>query len=94
MKHEKFLTALVQGWEAAMQEENEAKVLAAVKELEKNTDAAIMQQQLASTRELVLGDAKKFGTIDLPAWQQTEKIMLQAGQIKRAVQVEKYLRVQ
>ncbi|XCN72479.1 MAG: ABC transporter substrate-binding protein [Candidatus Electrothrix aestuarii] len=90
----KFLTALLQGWEAAMQLENETKVLAAVKELEKNTDAAIMQQQLASTRELVMGNGKNFGTIDLAAWQQTEKIMLQAGQIKRAVQIEKYLQVQ
>jgi ABC-type nitrate/sulfonate/bicarbonate transport system substrate-binding protein len=92
---EKFLTALLQGWEAAMNQENETKVLAAVKALDKNTDARIMQKQLASTRGLVLAEAeaKKIGAIDMPAWQQTEAIMLQAGQIKRAVQVEKYLQV-
>ena len=90
---EKFLTALLQGWEAAMNQDNETEVLAAVKELDKSTDDQIMKKQLASTRELVLAEAKKIGAIDVAAWQQTEAIMLQAGQIKRAVQVEKYLRV-
>ncbi len=90
---EKFLTALLQGWEAAMNQDNESEVLAAVKELDKSTDDQIMKKQLASTRELVLAHSKKIGAIDVPAWQQTETIMLQAGQMKRAVQVEKYLRV-
>jgi NitT/TauT family transport system substrate-binding protein len=90
---EKFLTALLQGWEAAINQDNEADVLAAVKELDKSTDDLIMKKQLASTRKLVQADAKKIGAIDVAAWQQTEAIMLQAGQIKRAVQVEKYLRV-
>ncbi|MCI5131597.1 MAG: nitrate ABC transporter substrate-binding protein, partial [Candidatus Electrothrix sp. EH2] len=90
---EKFLNALLQGWKAAMNPENEAQVLAAVQEADKSTDKTIMKKQLAATRELVLHDSRKIGTIDLPAWQQTEKIMLQAGQIKHAVQVEKFLRV-
>ena len=42
---------------------------------------------------LAKAEAKKIGAIDVPAWQQTEAIMLQAGQIKRAVQVENYLRM-
>ena len=90
---EKFLTALLQGWEAAMNQDNEAQVLATVKKLDKSTDEQVMKKQLASTRKLVLADAKKIGAIDVAAWQQTEAIMLHAGQIKRAVQVEKYLRV-
>jgi hypothetical protein len=67
------------------------KVLAAIKELDKNTKDAIRKKQLAATRALVLPASGKIGDIDLVAWQQTEAIMLQAGQIKRAVQVEKYL---
>ncbi|WP_339138469.1 MAG: ABC transporter substrate-binding protein [Candidatus Electrothrix sp. GW3-4] len=89
----KFLSALLQGWEAAMNPDNEDKVLAAVQEQDKGTKAMLMKKQLASTRELVLADAPKIGAIDLPAWQQTEAIMLEAGQIKQAVQVEKHLRV-
>jgi NitT/TauT family transport system substrate-binding protein len=88
---EKFLTALLQGWEAAMNPENEAAVLAAVQERDKSTKKNIMKKQLAATRELVQVDSRKIGALDVPAWQQTEAIMLQAGQIKRAVQVEKYL---
>ena len=63
-----------------------------MQELDKSTDELTMKKQLASTRELVLADAKKIGAVDVPAWQQTEAIMLQAGRIKRSVQVEKYLR--
>lgn len=88
---EKFLTALLQGWEAALDQTNEEKALALIKEQDKSTDNSIMKKQLASTRELVLLDSKKVGSFDLPAWQQTEAIMLQAGQIKQAVQIEKQL---
>ena len=89
---EKFLTALLQGWEEAMDPAKEAEVLAAVRERDKSTKKDIMKKQLAATRKLVAVEGKKIGAVDLPAWRQTEAIMLQAGQIKRAVQVEKYLR--
>lgn len=55
----KFLSALLQGWEAAMNPDNEDKVLAAVQEQDKGTKAMLMKKQLASTRELVLADAPK-----------------------------------
>ena len=60
---EKFLTALLQGWEAAMNQDNETEVLAAVKELDKNTADKIMKKQLASTRKLVLAEAKRSGPL-------------------------------
>ncbi len=69
----------------------ETKVLAAIKELDKNTKDGIRKKQLAATRALVLPASGKIGNIDLAAWQQTETIMLETGQIKQAVQVEKYL---
>ncbi|MCI5211721.1 MAG: nitrate ABC transporter substrate-binding protein, partial [Candidatus Electrothrix sp. ATG2] len=90
---DKFLTALLQGWEAAMNPTEEEKVLAAVKKLDKNTEDEIRRKQLVATRQLVLADSQKIGAIDVKAWRQTEAIMLQAGQIKRAVQVEKYLKM-
>ncbi|MCI5148888.1 MAG: nitrate ABC transporter substrate-binding protein [Candidatus Electrothrix sp. MAN1_4] len=90
---EKFLTALMQGWTAAMNPQEKDNVLAAIKKLDKNTEDAIRKKQLAATRELVLADSQKIGAIDVEAWKQTEAIMLQAGQIKQAVQIEKYLQV-
>ena len=90
---EKFLTALLEGWTAAMNPKEEKRVLAAIKKLDKNTEDEIRKKQLAATRELVLTDSQKIGSIDVEAWKQTEAIMLQEGQIKQAVQIEKYLQV-
>jgi NitT/TauT family transport system substrate-binding protein len=87
---EKFLAALLQGWEAAMNPANEAAVLAAVKQLEKDGQEDIMRKQLAATRELVQ-PAAHVGIIDAAAWKQTEAIMLREKQIQQAVDVEKKL---
>ncbi len=91
---EKFLAALLQGWEAAMNPANEASVLAAVKQLEKDGQEDIMRKQLAATRELVLpAPAVNIGAIDVAAWKQTETVMLREKQIEKAVEVEKKLAV-
>lgn len=91
---EKFLAALLQGWEAAMNPANENDVLVAVRKLEKDGQEDIMRKQLAATRELVLpAPAVNIGAIDVAAWKQTETVMLREKQIEKAVEVEKKLAV-
>jgi len=86
---ETFRSALLKGWEAAMDHTNEAAVLNAVKKLDKGTDDAIRQQQLTATKILIKpSDAIKIGTIDVNAWKQTESIMLKEKQIKKPVNIE------
>ncbi len=86
---EKFLTALLRGWEAAMDPANEALVLSAVKGLDKDADDRLRQLQLAATRKLIKpSPSVKIGTIDAEAWKQTEAIMLKENQIKKPVRVE------
>lgn len=88
----RFRAALLQGWEAAMNPANEAAVLAAVKQLEKDGNEEIMRKQLAITRELVQPlPAVQIGMIDKAAWQQTEAIMLKERQLEKAVAVENKL---
>ena len=90
----KFLTALLQGWQAAMNPENALKVLAAVKKLDKGKDDALRKKQLIATRELIQPTSSvQIGTLDLAAWQQTETIMLKAQQIKKPVHIEQYLHI-
>ncbi len=92
---EKFLAALLQGWEAAMNPANETAVLAEVKQLEKDGQDDTMRKQLAATRELVQSaPAVKIGAVDKAAWQQTEAIMLKEKQIQRAVDVDKHLLIE
>lgn len=89
---EKFLTALLKGWEAAMDPENEAEALKAVKQKDKETNDVTRQKQLNATRILVKPSASmKIGVIDLSAWKQTEEMMLFEKQIKKPVNIESCL---
>jgi len=89
---EKFLNALLQGWEAAMDPANEATVLKVVKKLDKSTNDEIRKKQLNATRKLIKpSESIKIGTIDVKAWRQTEDIMLKEKLIKKAVNIETYL---
>ncbi|MBU1340881.1 MAG: ABC transporter substrate-binding protein [Proteobacteria bacterium] len=86
---EKFLSALLKGWEAAMDPANEDFTLKAVKKRDTGTNDEIMRQQLIATRELIKPSAAvKIGTIDIAAWKQTESIMLLEKQIKKPVNIE------
>lgn len=85
----KFLKALLAGWEASMDPDNEAVALEVVKTLDKGNNDDIRKKQLIATRELIKPTPQvKIGTIDVDAWKQTEDIMLKANQIKQAVNVE------
>ncbi len=85
----KFINALLAGWEAAMDSENEAVTLDVVKKLDKGKSDEIRQKQLSATRKLIKPSASlKIGIIDTVAWKQTEAIMLNEKQIKSAVDIE------
>jgi len=91
---EKFLTALLKGWEAAMNPLNEKIVLNALKKLDRGKNDDIRRKQLIATRALIKpADSVRIGTIDVNGWKQTEEIMLRLGQIKKPVNVEKRLRI-
>lgn len=86
---EKFLKALLKGWEAAMDPGNEAIALDVVKQFDKGVDDEIRKKQLIATRELIKPSMSvKIGTIDFDAWKQTESIMLRENQIKKSVHIE------
>ncbi len=90
---DKFLTALLKGWEEAMDPANEMMAIAAVKNKDKgNNDTEIIKKQIIVTRKLIKPSASiKIGTIDIPAWKQTEQIMQKEKQIKKTINIEEYL---
>ena len=89
---EKFLNALLKGWEAAMDQKNEEIALEAVKKLDKSTNDVIRKKQLNATRDLIKPSVSiRIGTIDISAWKQTEMIMLKEKQIKNPVNIEIHL---
>ncbi|MCP3873398.1 MAG: ABC transporter substrate-binding protein [Desulfobacteraceae bacterium] len=86
---EKFLGALLKGWEAAMNPENKKIALEIVKKLDKGNNDEIRRHQLIATRDLIKPfSALKIGTIKANAWKQTEHIMLKEKLIKKSVNIE------
>ncbi|MBT4026687.1 ABC transporter substrate-binding protein [Desulfobacula sp.] len=86
---QKFLNALLKGWEAAMDPANEAVTLEVVKKLDKGNNDEIRKKQLNATRILIKPSVSiRIGTIDSTAWKQTETMMLTEKQIKNPVNIE------
>ena len=71
-----FVKSLCKAWEAALAPENMDKAISTLQQFDKDTEKDVMAEQLEVTRRLIK-PATNFpiGTIDLPAWQQTAKIM-------------------
>jgi NitT/TauT family transport system substrate-binding protein len=68
------------------------KTIQAVQKFDKDSTIATLQEQLEITRILVHPNpAVALGTIDVPAWKQTEQILLDQKQIPATVGIEKYL---
>ena len=76
-----------------MAPDNEEQVLKTLRQFDKDTPSDIMREQLVITRSLIKPfKDTRIGMIDLEAWQQTEKIMLEQKQIPGPVAVEKVIR--
>lgn len=72
----RFLAALRQGWQDALDPQNEERAVQVLLQMDRETPAAVVRRQLAVTRDLMLpAPGAAFGTIDLDAWKQTAQIM-------------------
>ncbi len=89
----RFLAALLKGWKEALAEENRQRSVAVLQKFDPDTRPAILRKQLDITRAMVRPDpCFVIGRIDVPAWQQTERIMLAQHQVQRPVNVVKALK--
>ncbi|MBU0910831.1 MAG: ABC transporter substrate-binding protein [Proteobacteria bacterium] len=87
----KFRDALLNGWQEALAPANAARTIALVHAHDQGTTEETIAKQLAATRQLMLPENGRMGSIDVVAWQQTEKIMLEQGVIDSPVAIEKAL---
>ena len=90
---ERFLRALLAGWQSAVDPANTETALAAVRQYDRDTTLEVLRAQLEATRPLIQSPGgPAVGQIDIAAWEQTEAMMRQYGQIDRAVDVGQRLR--
>jgi len=85
---DRFIRALMTGWQAAMAPVNEAEVIRWLGEHDRDTSPAVMRRQLAVTRRMIQPDPGiPVGHIDKAAWRQTEQIMIRQRLIPGPVNV-------
>jgi len=88
-----FITALLQGWREALNPANKEKAVATIHRFDRDTPIKIIRKQLEATRMLMKpSSAIEIGRIDVEAWKQTERIMLEQKLIPGPVSVERILR--
>jgi NitT/TauT family transport system substrate-binding protein len=90
----RFMQALLEAWREALSPEHKDKAIEIVLKYNQETAADIVRKQLPATRVLMLpGKDSQFGKIDVAAWQQTEKIMLDQKLIAAPVNIEERLKL-
>jgi NitT/TauT family transport system substrate-binding protein len=90
---QKFVSALLQGWREALVAENKEKAVATIHRFDRDTPIDTITKQLAATRMLMKPSAgTEIGMIDVEAWKQTERIMLEQELIPGPVSVNRILR--
>jgi NitT/TauT family transport system substrate-binding protein len=88
----RFLAALLQGWQEALDPQNEDQAIKVLIDADRETPEAIVRKQLPVTRQLMkTSPASDFGNIDVAAWKQTEEIMRVQGLIPGPVDVDALL---
>jgi len=90
----KFRKALIEGWQDAVALENNEKSVSVLRQFDKDTPEAIVRRQLAATRTLIKpGPESVVGRIDIPAWKQTEQIMLDQKLISGPIHLDKIFKL-
>jgi NitT/TauT family transport system substrate-binding protein len=89
----RFVRALLEGWQKALDSANEEKAVETIRQFDKDTSLHLIRRQLAATRTLVKPSPDiAVGRIDVAAWAQTERIMVTQKLIPGLVDVERILR--
>ncbi len=90
---QRFLSALLAGWQQALDPKNEAEAITTLQTYDPDTPRRILEEQLKITRQLVQPEAAlAIGAIDAKGWEQTERIMRTQKQLPRKVDVKAILK--
>lgn len=88
-----FLSALTKAWDEALDPVNSDKTVDTIHKFDKDTSLDVIRRQLDITRQLMKPNEKTvFGKIDVDAWKETEKIMLEQKLIPAPVNIETRLK--
>jgi len=90
---QRFLKALLSGWQQALDPKNEQATLAILQKYDPETPATIQKQQLYITRELIQPHPSiAIGTIDQDGWAQTQQIMFDQKLLPQKIDLKDILK--
>jgi len=90
---QRFLDALLSGWQQALDPKNEHEALAILQKYDPDTPPAIQEQQLKITRELIQPQPSiAIGTIDENGWAQTQQIMYNQKLLPQEIDLKEILK--
>lgn len=90
---QRFLDALLSGWQQALDPENEKETLAILRKYDPDTAPEIQEQQLKITRGLIQPQPTvAIGTIDEHGWTQTQKIMYSQKLLPEEIDLKEILK--
>lgn len=82
----KFCKALFHGWEAALDDKNFDQTITIIQSFDQATDRKLIQKQLMASQPLMKPAPNiPFGKINIKAWKQTEKTLLEQKIISKTV---------
>ena len=91
----KFVSALMEAWNEALNPVNSDKAVEAIQKFDKDTPSDVIRRQLDITRQFMKPSEKMvFGAIDIAAWKQTGSIMLDQKLIPAPVDMERRLKTE
>ncbi len=89
----RFMTALLAGWQQAIDPKNHEQTLNTLQKYDLNTPRTILEEQLKITRELIQpSTALAIGRIDKKGWEQTEQIMRAQKQLPMQIDLKAILK--
>ena len=89
----RFTQALLAGWRDVLLPKNRAEALKIVAQFDRDTSAALLEEQYTLTKGLVWPDKEiPLGKIDVAAWEQTEEMMRSQKLITKPVDVTAILK--
>jgi NitT/TauT family transport system substrate-binding protein len=90
---QRFLTALLAGWQEALDPKNQEEAIKTLQKYDSDTPRSILEEQLKITRELIQPkNGTAIGRIDEKNWKQTERIMWAQKQLSTEVDLKAILK--
>lgn len=81
----KFRNAIMKGWTEVLDQKNLAQAIDIIHSFDESTDRTLIEQQVKSSRDLMIPNNRPLGVINIEDWKQTEHFLRDQKIIEKSV---------